>query len=225
MSLRTVLFWDIDGTLLTTGRAGLFAFENAIAELTGSPVDLSEMPTAGATDAQVAALALEHAGVESPPEVMALLADYERRLPSSLPRRQGRVLDGVRAILEDLHDDPTVASLLLTGNTRDGARAKLEHYGLAGFFDGGAFCVDTGDRDSIARRALVLAEERGVRSPDHVYVIGDTPHDVRCGKAIGARTLAVASGFASYEDLETAEPWLLLRALPHPGEFRTLLGL
>ena len=213
MSLKAVLFWDLDGTLLLTGRAGLYAFEEALEEVTGTSVSLEEVSTPGFTDAGVARLVLEHAGQpRDPGTVEAVLRSYERRLPASLPRRQGRVLDGIRE----------VRSYLLTGNTPTGARAKLGHYDLDRFFpDGqGAFCIDHGSRVDIARRALPLAE-----GADAMYVIGDTPADVECGKAIGARTIAVASGWHSADELAATEPWLVLERIPEPDAFRELLGI
>jgi phosphoglycolate phosphatase-like HAD superfamily hydrolase len=223
MSLRAALFWDLDGTLLLTGRAGLFAFEEALHEVTGVHADLRELPTPGLTDAGVARLVLEHAGQTATPErIDAVLRTYERRLPASLPRRKGRVLEGIREVLEDLEDQPDVRSFLLTGNTPAGARAKLGHYDLDRFFPEGegAFCVDHGSRTDIARRALPLAE-----GADHAYVIGDTPADVECGKAIGARTIAVATGWHSLDELAALKPWQALPRIPEPGEFRRLLGL
>jgi phosphoglycolate phosphatase-like HAD superfamily hydrolase len=217
------LFWDLDGTLLLTGRAGLFAFEDAVLEVTGRKMDFSELSTPGMTDAGVAALVLREAGVE-PTEELAdqVLRIYERELPASLPRRQGRVLEGVREVLEDLDGRGDVRSFLLTGNTPAGARAKLTHYGLWEFFSDreGAFCIDHGSRTDIARRALALFPEAEER-----YVIGDTPADVECGKAIGARTIAVAAGWHSAEELVAAEPWTVLDRIPEPREFRQLVGL
>ncbi len=223
MSLKAVLFWDLDGTLLLTGRAGLYAFEEALEEVTGTSVSLEEVSTPGFTDAGVARLVLEHAGQPSDPgTVEAVLRSYERRLPASLPRRRGRVLDGIREVLEDLEGRDDVRSYLLTGNTPTGARAKLGHYDLDRFFEDGegAFCIDHGSRVDIARRALPLAE-----GADAMYVIGDTPADVECGKAIGARTIAVASGWHSADELAATEPWLVLERIPEPDAFRELVGI
>jgi phosphoglycolate phosphatase len=220
---RAVLFWDLDGTLLLTGRAGLYAFEEALAEVTGTTSDIHEISTPGYTDAGVARLVLEHAGQPSDPDtVEAVLRSYERRLPDSLPRRQGRVLDGIREVLEDLSGRDDVRSYLLTGNTPAGARAKLRYYDLDRFFTEGegAFCIDHGSRVDIARRALPLAE-----GAEAMYVIGDTPADVECGKAIGARTIAVATGWHTVEQLTATDPWLVLERIPEPDAFRELLGL
>jgi phosphoglycolate phosphatase len=220
---RTVLFWDLDGTLLTTGRAGLHAFAEAVAEVTGVTVDLEGIPTAGMTDAGVARRVLEHAGADADEATIdRVLRAYERGLPAALPRRQGRVLDGVREFLQAFRADPEVRSYLLTGNTPAGARAKLSHYSLAEFFPEGegAFCIDDAPRTEIARRAAALA-----KGAENVYVIGDTPADIECGSAIGARTIAVATGWHSREELAEHEPWLLLDRIPEPDEFRRLLGL
>jgi phosphoglycolate phosphatase-like HAD superfamily hydrolase len=221
--VTTFLFWDVDGTLLKTGRAGIFAFEEAVASVCGVEVDLQQLFTSGLTDAEVAALVLETAGQEAGDgAVERILRAYEQALPASLPRRQGEVLPGVREVLEDLAGRDDVRSLLLTGNTPAGARAKLAHYRLDRFFPNGtgACCIGPGKRVDIARRALTLAD-----GAEHVYVIGDTPHDVECGRAIGARTIAVASGWHSVEQLAAAEPWIVLERIPEPAAFRRLVGL
>jgi phosphoglycolate phosphatase len=223
-----VLFWDIDGTLLTTGRAGVFALEEAARDVCGVEVDLQSMPTSGLTDSQIAARVVERCGQTASPERLgAFLRAYERHLPERLGWRRGRVLPGVEEILEDVARRPGVVSLLLTGNTRAGAAAKLAHYGLGGHLFDGGFCADTDDRDAIARRAWELAAERegGEVVPERTYVVGDTPHDVACARTIGARAVAVASGSYGRDQLQAAAPWLLLDALPSPARFAALLDL
>jgi phosphoglycolate phosphatase-like HAD superfamily hydrolase len=124
-------------------------------------------------------------------------------------------------VLEDLAPRDDVVNLLLTGNIEAGAWAKLAHYGLDGFFPhGGAFCAGPGAREEIARRALELADGAAT-----AYVIGDTPHDVAAGKAIGARTIAVATGSYTAAELAEHEPWTVLERLPEPPRFRELIGL
>jgi phosphoglycolate phosphatase-like HAD superfamily hydrolase len=223
--MTTIILWDIDGTLLTTARAGILAWERAVAEGLGSPVDLSGFQTAGLTDVEIARrLAADH-GLE-PASAERLLRSYELHLPESLGRRTGAVLPNVLPILERLSGRPDVHSALLTGNTRSGAAAKLRHYGLARFFEGGAFADGTDDRAAIARNALAQAQSSvGTISPDRVYVVGDTPHDVACGKAIAARVIAVATGGYTVEQLRATEPWWLLPSLPAPELFLPRLGL
>jgi phosphoglycolate phosphatase len=218
------LFWDIDGTLLTTARAGIFAFEEACEEVLGERIDMSTLRTAGLTDAEIARDLVAETGVTDNGAVGALLAAYERLLPERLGWREGRVLPHVRENLEALSDRDDVVNMLLTGNVAGGAEAKLRHYGLWKYFSetGGAFSVEGCDRPAIARRARELAAEHGGEVPpgERMVVIGDTPHDVVCGKAIGARTVAVASGPGyGLEELRACEPDVALRELPAPSEF------
>jgi phosphoglycolate phosphatase-like HAD superfamily hydrolase len=225
----TVLFWDIDGTLLSTGRAGVFALVAAAREVLGVDADIDDLHTAGLTDSEVAAAVIGHCGqVADPTTVAAFLGVYERELPGSLPLRRGRVLPSVAEILSDLADRPDVVSHLLTGNTAAGARAKLRHYGLGAYFNGGSFCTQGATRDAIARSARELIDERygrGAVDPERTYVIGDTPLDIRCGKAIGARTVAVATGAYALDELRAHSPWAALERLPDPPDFRGLIGL
>jgi phosphoglycolate phosphatase len=221
----TVLFWDIDGTLLTTARAGVIAWEDAVRELAGRAFDLSSIRTAGFTDYQIAVKTFEAIGLEpTPAAVEQLVTRYEELLPSSLPKREGRVLGNVREILEHLERErPDVRSYLLTGNTRAGAKAKLTYFGLLRFFPDGAFAEDASPRASIACRGLDLARTLGPVADDGVLVIGDTPHDIECARAIDARTIAVATGGYSLEELRAHDPWRAFETLPSPLEFERLL--
>jgi phosphoglycolate phosphatase len=217
------LFWDIDGTLLTTARAGVFALEEATEQVLGERIDLTTMKTAGLTDAEIARVLAESRGRGDDETVEALLDAYARLLPERLHWRQGYVLPNVRENLDALSEHDDVVNMLLTGNIAGGAEAKLRHYDLWDYFAaGGAFSEAGSDRPSIARRARELA---GEPPGDRMVVIGDTPHDVSCGKAIGARTLAVASGPGyDLDDLRACDPWLALPELPDPDELLAALA-
>lgn len=222
-----IVFWDIDGTLLTTAKAGIVAWQDALRETTGVAVDLEHFDTAGYPDHGIARrLLAEFAGLpDADPQLVSdLVRRYEELLPAALGHRKGRVLPNVREILERLGTMPHVCSLLLTGNTERGARAKLMHYGLQEFFRGGGFSERASDRVAIARAALDHAKAMGcVIRPGGVYVVGDTPHDVACGAAIGARTIAVATGRHTTDDLAALSPWRTLAALPPADDFLQLL--
>jgi phosphoglycolate phosphatase-like HAD superfamily hydrolase len=225
----TVLCWDIDGTLLSTARAGVFALEEAAREVCGAEVDLQRLKTAGLTDSEIAALVIDRFGGDGdlPARVSAFLRAYERHLPERLHWRRGHVMPGVVEALDHLAARPDVLNILLTGNTPAGGRAKLEHYGLTGYFDDGAFCADGDDRPTIARRARALAEHLAGAPlpPERLVVIGDTPADVRCGQSIGARTVAVATGGYTREELETTRPFCAWERLPAPDRLAASLGL
>ena len=220
----TVLFWDIDGTLLTTGKAGVPAWEAAVREVVGRDFVLSSIRVAGLTDFQIAVRTFEMLGVEPDEDsVRTMVRRYEELLPSSLPLKRGSVLPNVREILEHLDSRSDVRSYLLTGNTRGGARAKLTHYRLSHFFPDGAFAEDAAERATIAARALALARQAGPVADDSVFVIGDTPHDIHCANAIGARTIAVGTGGYSVEELGEHQPWRVFAELPPVDEFVRLI--
>ena len=219
-----VLFWDIDGTLITTGKAGVPAWEQAVRETTGREFNLASIRIAGLTDYQIAVRTFELLGVPAEESKLREMVErYENLLPTTLPQRKGRVMPHVREVLEDTSRRSDVRSYLLTGNTRGGARAKLTHYGLAQYFPDGAFAEDLGDRPSIAARALELARRAGPLDEDRLFVIGDTPHDVHAATAIGARTIAVATGGYSIAELEAHRPWRTFEELPEPGAFIELI--
>ena len=222
----TVLFWDIDGTLLTTARGGMFAWDDGVKEITGKEFQLQQLRVPGLTDYQIAAKTCELLELEPSEQLVErLVRRYEDLLPTSLPRRVGHVLPNVREILEQLRGRGDVRSYLLTGNTRGGAKAKLTHYGLIDFFPDGAFAEDTRARATIAQRAMVLARNAGPVAEQDVFVIGDTPHDIECANAIGVRTIAVATGGYSVDELREHHPWQLFDELPPPDEFMRLVGI
>ena len=191
----TILFWDIDGTLLTTGKAGVPAWEAAVRETTGKEFQLSSIRVPGLTDYQIAARTFELLGVPTTGDVLTrMVTRYEEMLPSTLPLKQGRVLPNVREILESLRSRPDVRSYLLTGNTRAGARAKLTHYDLLQYLPDGAFAEDQRNRASIAIRAMELAHRTGPVAAGRIFVIGDTPYDIEAAGRAGVRTVAFRSG-------------------------------
>ena len=220
----TVLFWDIDGTLLTTAKGGMFAWDDAVKEITGRDFQLASMRIPGMTDYQIAVRTLESLGLKAEGDLLdRLVRRYEELLPTSLPRKIGRVLTNVRPILESLAERDDVQSYLLTGNTRGGAHAKLTHYGLWSFFPDGAFAEDARERSTIAHRAMQLARQAGPVTEADAFVIGDTPHDIDCAKAIGVRTIAVATGGYSVDELSVHAPWRLFEELPPAEDFVRLI--
>jgi phosphoglycolate phosphatase-like HAD superfamily hydrolase len=214
-----VCLFDIDGTLIASGGAGKTAIEMALASEFGIRQPIERLLLSGRTDrAIVRDLFRMHALEESSANWRRLRDGYLRHLPACLSSHQGRVLPGVAALLESLRGRGGVVLGLLTGNIRDGARLKLGHYGLFHHFAFGGFGDEHFDRDDVAREALTELRCRhgDCVPPERVWVVGDTPLDVRCARAIGARAVAVATGWHPTEELAAAEPDLLLADLSDP---------
>ncbi len=222
-----IVFWDIDGTLIRTGKAGLFAFQAAAAERGLDQVDLRQIRAAGMTDYSIAGqiLTTMMGRPATHQETTALAERYEELLPEHLSQHEGRVLPSVREILTALREQGAI-SLLLTGNSRKGAELKMRKFELDSFFDfdRSAFCENSHSREDVAHRALMSVQMLTVAESARVYVIGDTPHDVRCGKNIGAYTIGVATGTFTEAELAEHAPWWLVAQLPAAPEFLAKLA-
>jgi phosphoglycolate phosphatase-like HAD superfamily hydrolase len=215
-----VLLFDIDGTLLSSGGAGKAAMESALMEEFGLGELLGRVPYSGRTDRAIAQDLLRLHGVaESEANWQRLREGYLSRLPRCLAAHQGQVLPGIAALLECLRARGDITLGLLTGNIREGARLKLGHYGLHEHFTFGGFGDLHFHRDDVAREALaaVHGHLNGTVPLERLWVIGDTPLDVACARAIGARVAAVATGWHSLEELADAGPDLLLADFTDPA--------
>jgi phosphoglycolate phosphatase-like HAD superfamily hydrolase len=214
-----VCLFDIDGTLLSSGGAGKAALEEGLAEEFGIRGTMEKLVLSGRTDTAIVSDLLGLSGLANSQENRArLFTGYLRHLPGCLSRCTGRVLPGVQVLLELLGTRGDVAVGLLTGNIRAGARLKLGHYGLYEHFAFGGFGDRHHHRDDVAREALAEVHRHlGTPvDPERIWVIGDTPHDVTCARAIGARAVAVVTGWHDRAELTACMPDLLLDDLSDP---------
>ena len=224
--MKFLLLWDIDGTLIASGGAGMKALQTALQRVFAITGTLDDIDFAGRTDTWIMRAVFKKFGLDPSPENFARFFDgYVTELAAALRNPQARVLPGVREILRAAADHGAIAQGLLTGNMRRGAQAKLEHHGLWEHFDFGAFGDDSEFRNDLGPHALRRALERhGIHFPaDNVWVIGDTPHDIACGKIIGARTLAVGTGGSTLEQLRLHTPTAVLPDLSDTDSVLRLL--
>lgn len=215
-----VCLFDIDGTLLSSGGAGKAALEAAFTEDFGVALR-HHVPYAGRTDRAIMRdLFRLHDMDDSAANTTRLMTAYLARLPESLNKHRGRVLPGIVTLLDWLTNTGRFSIGLLTGNIRAGAKVKLGHYGLYERFAFGGFGDHHFDRDDVAREAHAqIYEHLGHPvASDRIWVIGDTPLDVKCARAIGARVIAVATGQHSVEQLKAAEPDIVLADLSDHNE-------
>jgi phosphoglycolate phosphatase len=207
--VRLVLF-DVDGTLIRTGGAGVKAFGRTLELLFGVSDGTRGISFAGRTDYSLVREIFARHQIEPTSDHLASFFDaYVFLLDHLLQESQGAVEAGVWDWLRGLQRAPERMGVgLLTGNIRLGAEIKLRHYGLWDCFEIGGFADDHADRNRIAE----AARRRGQALLGHpladnqVLVIGDTPLDIACGKHIGARTLAVATGRHGLDELRDHQP-------------------
>ena len=224
--MKTLLLWDIDGTLLTSGGAGMRALRTPLRELHGIQASLDDIDYAGRTDRHILRQIFTRYDLPMSEETFTRFLDhYVATLPSELANPGAFILPGVHALLTAAAARPDITQALLTGNVQRGARAKLSFHGLWDFFPFGAFADDSEHRNDLGPHALRRAREHtGVDFPPaRVWVIGDTPHDIACGRIIGAQTLAVATGSHNVAALSAHAPTAVLPDLSDAAAFWRLI--
>jgi phosphoglycolate phosphatase len=211
---KGVIFCDIDGTLLHSGGSGLAAFTAAINEVFAIDFKFQRGHFAGNLDPLIFDVVLK----TRPLEVQQKREEYYRRfkaryleLLAQSPASLYSVYPGVVDFLDRHQTNYELG--IISGNFREGARLKLGKCDLEGYFSLGGYGDNGASRSLVAAHALAEARRICPLSCERIFVIGDTVHDVTCGKHIGAKTIAVCTGFSRREELESAQPDLLVENL------------
>jgi phosphoglycolate phosphatase-like HAD superfamily hydrolase len=226
--MRRLILFDVDGTLVWGGPAK-DAFHRALMETFGTAGDIEVHSFAGKTDPQIARELLTGAGLSAAAIDAGFAELWERYLgylAELLESRPVSVLPGVPLLLQELARRTDVGLGLLTGNIVGGAELKLRSAGLFEHFGVGSYGSDHEERDELAGIALARASERWsvTFDPRDVFIVGDTPRDVQCGRAGGTRTLGVATGHYGVEDLERCGADHVLVDLTDTGRVVALLA-
>lgn len=227
VSVKILLLWDIDGTLIASGGAGMRALTIALRNVFGIDGSLADIDFAGRTDRWIIGEVFRKFSIPVTEESFARYFEgYVAALPAELANPHARVLPGVREVLRAAAEHGHIAQGLLTGNMRRGAHVKLAHHGLWEHFPFGAFADDSEHRNDLGPHALERARaHHGIEfAAANVWIIGDTPHDIACGKVIGARTLALATGGYSLDALRAHAPTVVLQDLTDTQKVLELFG-
>ena len=230
LKCRKLVLFDIDGTLVLTGGAGMRAMNRACEEIIGHAEALQDVPLAGRTDWIILHDTLSRIGHALDDRLFAELRDsYLRHLTGEIlePGRGVKaVMPGVRDVLEALATRDHVFLGLLTGNFEQGARIKLEHFDLWRYFRCGAYGDDAADRNALVPFAVERARAHGlpVLPADQIFVVGDTPNDVACALAVGAVPVAVATGSSSVGHLRASGASIVFSDLSDVSAVLRILG-
>jgi len=228
-SSKTILLFDIDGTLLLSGGAGNRALNRAFQEKYQISQAMESITPDGKTDPAIVREVFRKKLHREPAftEIEELKRVYLRYLLAEVKASSGyRLLPGILHLLEEGSQRSDLILGLLTGNWEEGARIKLDRSNLRRFFPFGGFGSDAEDRAEIARLAVQRGREYAGEwiGEDRIFVIGDTPHDIRCARAAGVRAIAVATGSCPWEDLACCQPDYLLPNLADHKQFLALIS-
>jgi phosphoglycolate phosphatase len=228
--MRKLVLFDIDGTLVLTGGAGLRAMNRACADIAGNADALSGIPVAGRTDRVILSDVVGRLGRTLDDHLLDHLRErYLLHLREEIElagRGVNGVMPGVRELLDALVRRDDVFLGLLTGNFEEGARIKLEHFDLWRYFRCGAFADDAADRNALVPFAWERARRQGLPAlaAEHTLVVGDTPHDVACARAVGAVAVGVATGGYTSAQLRDSGADVVFEDLGDRDRFLALLG-
>jgi phosphoglycolate phosphatase len=223
-----LVLWDIDGTLINSGGAGTRALRVALRNGFGINDLLDGIDYAGRTDRWIMRQIFAKVGLPATEENFIAYSDaYIEALPVEMSDPRTRVLPGIAVLLKEISQCDHIAQGLLTGNYQRSAKVKLGHHGIWDYFRFGAFADDAERRNDLGRHALRRARElHGVEfPPQSVWIVGDTPHDIECARAVGANSLAVATGLHSLEELAAHRPTALLGNLADTESFWHLTSM
>ena len=224
-----LILFDIDGTLLLSGRAGMRAMTRAFLQTFGITDAFAGESFGGRTDSYLVSKALTQAGLPDNDENHHRFRDNYLQLLAEEIQHPGQghkgLMPGARELLEALEEHDHLHLALLTGNYREAAEIKLQHFEIWDFFEWGAFSDDHHDRNELVPIAKSRAETYDIppAAIERVIVIGDTPHDIECARVAGARCIAVATGGYSMEQLKDAGADEVLRDLSDTERVVSLL--
>ncbi|HLA79554.1 MAG TPA: HAD family hydrolase [Vicinamibacteria bacterium] len=215
MPADTLILFDIDGTLLSASRVPARILGEVLTEVFGTQGSITSFDYSGKTDPQIVRELMRGAGVAEERIAKALpeaLSRYVEQLDARLAPEHVKAKPGVESLLERLAADPRVTLGLLTGNLEPGARIKLRPLDLDRYFPFGAYGSDSEDRYTLPSLAVARAHAcTGVRfEGKRVVIVGDSVHDVLCGRSIGVKAVAVATGPTPRDRLLACGPDALL---------------
>ena len=198
MTYKAAFLFDIDGTLILDGGAARQAFKKAFLEVFNQPLNEEGLLTSGRTDYLIARDAYRNTINKEPTESQILdLQDHylSNLVPELTESKKFKILSGVLDALQNLSEDSSILLGLQTGNTRTGAGHKLNRAELNDFFKVGGFCEGFDNRDLVVQSAIKSVSKLAPQvSPKTIFIIGDTPSDIKSAQNSGAVAIGVATG-------------------------------
>ncbi len=227
--MKKAVLFDIDGTIMHSGRAGKEAFVKASLETYGSFGTLDVCSYQGRTDLQLLYENLEPAGIDSDMidrGLQKFKALYIKLLQLQIKKNECVLMPGIREILCALREDSRNHIGLLTGNFRQSAFVKLDKFSLSHYFSFGAFSDDTHIRNQMPDIALRKLQEATGDSvpPKRTFIIGDTIFDIECAKKSGSVSIAVSTGWTPEDTLKEHNPDYLFKDLKDTDRIKSIIA-
>lgn len=221
-----LFLFDVDGTLIHSGGAGKKALEEVFYELYEVENAMEGIKPDGKTDIEIIKeILMKKTGIKDPDEsiINIIVNEYLSRLEKTINNPDYRVVEGAKEFVQKIHYSKRNLQGLATGNLEMGAKIKLKPSGLLKYFRFGGFGSDSQDRVEILKIAVERAQKFAEEEIERVYVVGDTPRDIKAAKEAGFLSVAVATGNYSYNELLKHNPDFLFTSLKDPDAVKLLL--
>ena len=228
--LIKALLFDIDGTLLKCNGAGKSSLIKATIETFGTAGEMEKVDFQGKTDPIILKESLNTMGFNSMDiheKTNELKTKYFKYLRSDLKTHDPILLPGVKDILSKLKKNEKILLGLLTGNFKESAMIKLEHFSIENYFKFGAYGDDGEHRNQlphVAQKRINQSMGMDIKFEDMI-IIGDTVHDITCAKSVGAVSVAVGTGWCPKQDLLENSPDYFFPDLSNFDDFFTSLKI
>ena len=222
--MQKLFLFDIDGTLVWTGGAGKKALDRACLCILGDDRASQGVRFDGQTDRVIVRNILNRQGksVDIDASIDQILEKYLELLPAEIAEASRyTILPGIGQLIYTLDQDQNAFLALATGNLQKGAQIKLARANLFSYFQCGGYGCDHEERSKIVEKAIERSEHLSKKSfsPEAIFVLGDTPHDIAAGKALGVKTVAVATGSFTQDELANCAPSFLFKNFSNTKNF------
>lgn len=227
MTIDKLIFWDIDGTLLHCGSDGRKALNRTFLEMYDITDAFGSSDIGGAMDSMILKGIMESHGIEES-HLAGIIEYYSGVLADVLKNnKEKRVLPGVPAILDAIHNDRASVNALLTSNLRIGAMTKLNSLGLGHYFQIGGFGDEPGEKWDAAKKSIKESEEKFSTkfNGEQIYLIGDSTYDIICAKKLGMVSVAVGTGWADEDSLMSCNPDYYFANLADTKRILEIMGI
>jgi phosphoglycolate phosphatase-like HAD superfamily hydrolase len=220
-----LILWDIDGTLMYCGSDGTRALNKTFHDLYAIINAFESASIGGALDSVILERIIEKFAISNPNRE-EIINTYIKNLEKILQENDDKkILPGVNEIVAHINNSKNIFNGILTSNMKEGAKAKLSSVGLEKYFWVGGYGDHMGEKWDSAIIAIKQAEEffKVKFKKQNIFIIGDSVYDINCAKKLEIKSIAVATGWTAYYDLEKALPNYIFKNLRDYKEVINLL--